>query len=112
MLDCVGAVLGEVGRVVRSSHEHFDGNGYPDGLAGDAIPIESRVVSTCDALSAMTTTRTYRKAMSLEAAGEELLRNSGTQFDPRVVEALLEVLREERVQTQPVAAEPEVAPAS
>jgi putative nucleotidyltransferase with HDIG domain len=97
MLDRIGGVLGEVGRVVRSSHEHYDGGGYPDGLAGSGIPIESRIVSCCDAFSAMTTTRSYRKAMSLEAAREELIRNSGTQFDPQVVDALLEVIRSEKV---------------
>jgi putative nucleotidyltransferase with HDIG domain len=102
MLDRVGGVLGEVGRVVRSSHEHYNGSGYPDGLARDKIPIESRVVACCDAFSAMTTTRSYRRAMSLEAAREELIRNSGTQFDPRVVEALLEVIRDDRVVVPPL----------
>ena len=97
MLDRIGGVLGDVGRVVRSSHEHYNGSGYPDGLVGAGIPIESRIVSCCDAFSAMTTTRSYRKAMSLEAAREELVRNSGTQFDPRVVEALLEVIRTDKV---------------
>jgi putative nucleotidyltransferase with HDIG domain len=97
MLDRIGGVLGEVGRVVRSSHEHYDGSGYPDGLAATNIPVESRIVSCCDAFSAMTTTRSYRKAMSLESAREELVRNAGTQFDPRVVEALLEVIRSEKV---------------
>jgi putative nucleotidyltransferase with HDIG domain len=97
MLDRVGGVLGEVGRVVRSSHEHFDGSGYPDGLAGEGIPIEARIVCCCDAFSAMTTTRSYRKAMSMEAAREELVRNSGSQFDPTVVVALLAVIREEGV---------------
>ena len=97
MLDRVGGVLGEVGRVVRSSHEHYDGSGYPDGLSGEEIPIEARVVSCCDAFSAMTTTRSYRRAMTAEAAREELVRNSGTQFDPQVVAALLEVIREERI---------------
>jgi HD-GYP domain-containing protein (c-di-GMP phosphodiesterase class II) len=101
MLDRVGGVLGEVGRVVRSSHEHFDGTGYPDGLAGEHIPIESRIVACCDAFSAMTTTRTYRKAMSMEAAREELVRNSGTQFDPDVVTALLAVIHEEHVVVGP-----------
>jgi HD-GYP domain-containing protein (c-di-GMP phosphodiesterase class II) len=95
MLDRVGGVLGEVGRVVRSSHEHYDGSGYPDGLARDAIPIEARIVACCDAFSAMTTTRSYRRAMSVESAREELIRNSGTQFDPQVVEALLDIIREE-----------------
>jgi putative nucleotidyltransferase with HDIG domain len=110
MLDRIGGVLGEVGRVVRSSHEHYDGSGYPDGLAGTAIPIESRIVSCCDAFSAMTTTRSYRKAMSLESAREELIRNSGTQFDPRVVEALLAVIRSENVLLGPNAVDV-VAPA-
>lgn len=101
MLDRVGGVLGEVGRVVRSSHEHYDGSGYPDGLVRNAIPIESRIVTCCDAFSAMTTTRSYREAMSLEAAREELIRNSGTQFDPEVVEALLDVIRKENAEVVP-----------
>jgi HD-GYP domain-containing protein (c-di-GMP phosphodiesterase class II) len=105
MLDRIGGVLGEVGRVVRSSHEHFDGSGYPDGLAGARIPIEARIVSCCDAFSAMTTTRSYRKAMSMESAREELVRNSGSQFDPKVVAALLEVIDEENVVLGPNAVE-------
>src|SRR4051794_12524524 len=105
MLDRIGGVLGEVGRVVRSSHEHFDGSGYPDGLAGAQIPIEARVVSCCDAFSAMTTTRSYRKAMSMESAREELVRNLGSQFDPKVVAALLEVIDEENVVLGPNAVE-------
>jgi putative nucleotidyltransferase with HDIG domain len=97
MLDRVGGVLGEVGRVVRSSHEHWDGSGYPDGMSGYAIPVEARIVCCCDAFSAMTTTRSYRKAMSLESAREELIRNSGTQFDPQVVDALLAVIAAEQL---------------
>src|SRR4051794_2854548 len=97
MLDRIGGVLGEVGRVVRSSHEHFDGGGYPDRLMGEDIPVESCIVAACDAFSAMTTTRSYRNAMSLEAAREELVRNSGTQFDPSVVSALLDVVRDEQM---------------
>ena len=92
LLNRVGGVLSGVGRIVRSSHEHWDGRGYPDGLAGEAIPIESRIVSTCDAFNAMTTTRPYRGAMSLEEALEELTRCSGTQFDPQVVDALARVI--------------------
>jgi putative nucleotidyltransferase with HDIG domain len=88
MLDRVGGVLSEVGRIVRSSHEHYDGSGYPDGLAGEEIPIEARIVTCCDAFSAMTTTRSYRKAMSFEAAIAELRACAGTQFDPRVAETL------------------------
>jgi HD-GYP domain-containing protein (c-di-GMP phosphodiesterase class II) len=91
MLENAGGLLGEVGRVVRSSHERFDGRGYPDGLAGDAIPIESRIISCCDALTAMTTTRPHREALTVEEALNRLRRNSGTQFDPCVVDALLVV---------------------
>jgi HD-GYP domain-containing protein (c-di-GMP phosphodiesterase class II) len=88
MLNRVGGVLSEVGRIVRSSHEHYDGSGYPDGLAGGDIPIEARIVACCDAFSAMTTTRSYRKAMPLEAALAEVRACAGTQFDPQVAEAL------------------------
>jgi HD-GYP domain-containing protein (c-di-GMP phosphodiesterase class II) len=91
MLNRVGGVLSEVGRIVRSSHEHIDGSGYPDGLAGEEIPIEARVVSCCDAFSAMTTTRSYRKAMPVEAAIAELRACAGTQFDPNVARALEEI---------------------
>ena len=93
MLDRIGGVLGDVGRVVRSSHEHWDGSGYPDGLAGEAIPVESRIVTACDAFSAMTTTRSYRKAMSLDDAKTELAAHAGTQFDPTVVQTLLEIVQ-------------------
>jgi putative nucleotidyltransferase with HDIG domain len=89
MLEKVGGTLARVGRVVRSSHENFDGSGYPDGLVGAAIPIESRIISTCDAYDAMTTTRSYRVAMSPRAALDELERCAGNQFDPDVVAAIV-----------------------
>jgi putative nucleotidyltransferase with HDIG domain len=92
MLERAGGLLGEVGPLVRSCHEHWDGNGYPDGLAGEDIPLVARIVCTCDAWSAMRTDRSYRRALSEEAATEELLRCAGTQFDPRVVEALVAAL--------------------
>jgi putative nucleotidyltransferase with HDIG domain len=95
MLNRVGGVLSEVGRIVRSSHEHYDGSGYPDGLAGEEIPIEARIVTCCDAFSAMTTTRSYRKAMPLETALDELRACAGTQFDPAVTAALESALSEE-----------------
>ena len=95
MLDRVGGLLSEVGAIVRSSHEKWDGTGYPDGLAGDQIPVGSAIVSCCDAFNAMTTDRSYRAALPLEVAIEELLENSETQFSPAVVEALLRVLRED-----------------
>jgi two-component system cell cycle response regulator len=84
--------LRPVGRVVRSSHERWDGAGYPDGLAGEQIPLGARIVLACDAWDAMTSDRTYRKALSHEVAADELRAHSGTQFDPRVVAALLTVV--------------------
>jgi putative nucleotidyltransferase with HDIG domain len=95
MLERVGGFMREVGEIVRSSHERWDGGGYPDGLRGAAIPLEARIVSACDALNAMTTTRSYRTAMALDAALVELSSNAGTQFDPRVVDALLAVSGEQ-----------------
>ena len=78
--------------IVRASHERWDGNGYPDGVAGDRIPIESRIVFVCDAFHAMTTDRPYRAARSVDEAVAELQRCSGTDFDPRVVEALVDAV--------------------
>jgi HD-GYP domain-containing protein (c-di-GMP phosphodiesterase class II) len=92
MLERAGGLLGEVGPFVRSCHEHWDGNGYPDGLIGEEIPLVARIVCTCDAWSAMTTDRSYRRALSLEEATAELRRCAGTQFDPQVVDALVAVL--------------------
>ena len=91
MLKRVGGVLADVGRIVRSSHEHYDGSGYPDGLAGEEIPIEARIVTCCDAFSAMTTTRSYRKAMPIGDAVSELHACAGTQFDPNVAAALSDI---------------------
>jgi HD-GYP domain-containing protein (c-di-GMP phosphodiesterase class II) len=92
MLKQVGGTLAGVGRLVRSSHERYDGDGYPDGLVGEAIPIESRIVCVCDAYNAMTTDRPYRAAKLMFEALQELHRCSGSQFDPRVVEAVKRVL--------------------
>jgi len=88
MLETVGGLLADVGRLVRSCHERWDGGGYPDGLAGEQIPLVARIVCACDAFSAMTTDRSYRPAMSHEAALSELRRCAGTQFDPQVVKAI------------------------
>jgi diguanylate cyclase (GGDEF)-like protein len=79
-----------VAKLVRASHEHFDGSGYPDGLAGDAIPLGARVVSVCDAFDAMTSSRPYRPPIPVEDALAELQACAGTQFDPRVVAAFCE----------------------
>jgi putative nucleotidyltransferase with HDIG domain len=92
MLETVGGLLGAVGRVVRSCHERWDGDGYPDGLAGEAIPLAARIVCACDAWSAMRTDRTYRKALPLDVAAAELRACAGSQFDPRVVDALATVI--------------------
>jgi HD-GYP domain-containing protein (c-di-GMP phosphodiesterase class II) len=92
MLERAGGLLGEVGPLVRSCHEHWDGNGYPDGLAGEDIPLVARIVCTCDAWNAMTTDRSYRRALSLDEAAAELRKCAGTQFDPAVVDALVAVL--------------------
>jgi len=79
--------LGEGKLVVRHHHERWDGDGYPDGLAGEAIPLAARVFAVADALDALTTDRPYRPASSFMAAREEVFKGSGTQFDPAVVAA-------------------------
>jgi len=89
MLGEFGGLLGEVGAVVRSHHERFDGAGYPDGLQGEEIPIASRIIAVCDAFHAMTSDRPYRDAMDVPTAIGELKREAGAQFDPRVVAALV-----------------------
>jgi HD-GYP domain-containing protein (c-di-GMP phosphodiesterase class II) len=92
MLDRVGGLLARVGEVVRSCHERWDGRGYPDGLAGEQIAVAARIVFACDAYNAMTTDRPYRAAMTRDAAVAELRANTGTQFDPKVVTALIKVV--------------------
>ena len=84
--------LAGVRRLVRHEHERWDGAGYPDRLAGDAIPLGSRVILACDALHAMTSDRPYRSALPREVALDELRRHAGSQFDPRVIDELLELL--------------------
>jgi HD-GYP domain-containing protein (c-di-GMP phosphodiesterase class II) len=78
-------------RIVRAHHERFDGSGYPDGLAGEQIPLEARIFAVADAFDAITTDRPYRPAASIADAREQIARGAGTQFDPRAVEALREV---------------------
>ncbi len=73
-------------------HERFDGTGYPDGLAGADIPLASRILTVTDAFDAMTSNRPYRRAMTIEAAIEELEANSGSQFDPEIVEAFVAMI--------------------
>jgi two-component system, cell cycle response regulator len=88
--------LRPVARLVRSSHERFDGSGYPDGLRRDEIPLGARVVTVCDAFDAMTSERPYREAVTEADAIEELRRCAGTQFDPMVVDAFCRVVARER----------------
>jgi two-component system cell cycle response regulator len=83
-----------VAKLVRASHERWDGQGYPDGLRGEQIPLGSRVILACDALQAMTSDRPYDRARTLDEAVAELRRCAGTQFDPDVVQALCAVLDE------------------
>jgi putative nucleotidyltransferase with HDIG domain len=95
MLQQVGGLLSSVGVVVRASHERWDGGGYPDGLVGEQIPVPARICAACDAFNAMTTDRSYRKALPLSVAIGELRDNSGTQFAPDVVDALIAVVARE-----------------
>jgi two-component system cell cycle response regulator len=83
--------LAQVGPLVRSSHERFDGGGYPDGLAGAQIPLGARVIAVCDSFHAMTSDRSYRRAMSEEVALAELRAGAGSQFDPVVVAAFMHI---------------------
>ena len=82
----------QVAKAVRHEHERWDGGGYPDGLAGERIPLASRIVFACDAYHAMVSDRPYRRALGQAAAVAELRENAGSQFDPEVVAALLGVL--------------------
>jgi len=86
----------EVRAIVRHCHERWDGRGYPDGNAGEDIPLEARIVFVCDAYHAMTTDRPYRRRLSHPEAVRRLLDAAGTQFDPRVVQAALAVIDEDR----------------
>ncbi|MFN8110121.1 MAG: HD-GYP domain-containing protein [Thermoleophilia bacterium] len=88
MLDTVGGTMSDVGRIVRAHHERWDGSGYPDGLAGEGIPVESRIVAACDTWHAMTSSRSYRQAMSFDVALAELHTVAGSQLDPVIVAVL------------------------
>jgi putative nucleotidyltransferase with HDIG domain len=92
MLDRVGGFMREVGLIVRSHHERWDGGGYPDGLAGEQIPLEARIIACCDTWNAMRTDRPYRNALSVDVAIAELLANTGRQFDPNVVDTFMRMV--------------------
>jgi HD-GYP domain-containing protein (c-di-GMP phosphodiesterase class II) len=90
ILGGVTFLQGEGLNVIRSHHEHWDGSGYPDGLAGEQIPLSARIFSVADALEAMTGERPYRLPVSWGAAAREISMQSGRQFDPAVVNVFLE----------------------
>jgi response regulator RpfG family c-di-GMP phosphodiesterase len=102
--------LAPVASLVRASSEHFDGSGFPDGIAGEEIPLGARIISVAVTYAALTAPRPYRDAASTEEALEELRRCAGTQFDPRVVDALAADLNEELAEPSPVSS-PSGAPA-
>ena len=89
--------LGDAVPAIRHHHERWDGTGYPDGLQGEEIPLGARIIHVADALDSMLTTRIYRAARPYEEALGELRRATGTQFCPRVVDALERLLRREPV---------------
>jgi HD-GYP domain-containing protein (c-di-GMP phosphodiesterase class II) len=97
MLKKVGGLLGRVGTIVRSCHERWDGKGYPDGRSGEDIPLVARIVALCDAYNAMTTDRPYRAALPEHEAMAEVAANSGSQFDPQAVEALVAVVERQHL---------------
>lgn len=90
LLQTLSQVRVDIVNSVRHHHERFDGKGYPDGLSGNAIPIAARVIMVCDAIDAMLSDRPYRQALTLEFVREELVRCSGSQFDPAIVSVVLE----------------------
>jgi HD-GYP domain-containing protein (c-di-GMP phosphodiesterase class II) len=102
--EIVGGVpfLERAAGIVRAHHERFDGSGYPDGLAGDDIPLAARIFAVADAFDAITTDRPYRPAATLTEARHAIAEGAGTQFDPRVVEALAELPDEdlERIRSE------------
>jgi HD-GYP domain-containing protein (c-di-GMP phosphodiesterase class II) len=87
LVPCIPAIL--------YHHEHYDGSGYPEGLKGDEIPRDARIMAIADAFSAMTSVRPYRGALSVKKAIEELERNAGTQFDPKLLEVFINVVKSE-----------------
>jgi putative nucleotidyltransferase with HDIG domain len=111
MLERVGGFMREVGIIVSSHQERWDGGGYPDGLAGEQIPLEARIISCCDTWNAMRTDRPYRNALAVDVALAELLSNAGQQFDPRVVDTFVRMVVPANEPTLAAAAEVAQAPA-
>ena len=80
----------------RWHHERYDGTGYPDGLSGEKIPEEARIIAVADAYDAMTSRRSYRDALTQEKVREEILKGRGTQFDPRFADVMLQLMDEDK----------------
>jgi putative nucleotidyltransferase with HDIG domain len=112
MLERVGGTLGDVGKIVRAHHERMDGQGYPDGLQGEEIPLAARIICAVDAYNAMTTTRSYRKALPRDVAIDELRACAGKQFDPVVVEAIVRVVGEPGAEPAAASTAPPLAEAA
>ena len=112
ILERVGGFMGQVGLIVRSHHERWDGTGYPDGLAGEDIPVESRIIACCDTWHAMRTNRPYREAIPHEAAVAELIAGAGHQLDPQIVDALLPILEPDAPAPAPAPDQVQAAPVS
>ncbi|HTU79372.1 MAG TPA: diguanylate cyclase [Solirubrobacteraceae bacterium] len=110
IIAAAGPSLERIGPLVRASHERWDGNGYPDGLAGEQIPLGARIITICDSFRAMLDERSYKRAMSLQDALAELRRCAGTQFDPNLVEVFCRLVSE-RVERAAAGAQPKAAPA-
>jgi two-component system, cell cycle response regulator len=91
------AAMGPVAVLVRSSHERYDGGGYPDGREADQIPVGARIIAVCDAFHAMTSNRPYGRAIDTSEALSELRQNAGSQFDPAVIEAFCAELHSGRL---------------
>jgi len=104
IIAAAGPSLDRIGPLVRASHERWDGKGYPDGLAGEAIPLGARIITICDSFRAMLDERVYKPAMSLPDALREMRRCAGTQFDPQLVEVFCRLVSE-RTALDPTAAD-------
>ena len=87
-------ILAKEAKIIRHHHERYDGRGYPDRLAGDEIPVCSRIIAVCDAYDAMVTDRPYRKGLEAGAILEEMTRCSGSQFDPAIMQAFTDIIRD------------------
>ena len=98
-------LIGHVAEVARSHHERYDGKGYPDGLKGEEIPVQARIVAVADSYDAMSSRRIYRDALTREQILEELRENSGTQFDPEIARVMIRMLEEGKVEITDKAAD-------